>query len=248
MQKIFLSLLFFLTLAFSFIVVSQASIKANLSGTAIVISQIQIGATGNASQEFVELYNPTTAPIDISGWRVTKKTAAGVETSLKENLSGMIAPHTYLLIAHEGYVNTSIPADSTYTQNIIANDNTILLYNASGALLDKVGMGNAGDKEATTEPNPTTNRSIIRKATATSTAQSLTSGDEALSGNGYDSDNNDFDFITLTTAMPRNSLSPASPPISTPTPQPTLAPTTVPSVTPITPQTHRLSFLPQRQQ
>ena len=53
---------------------SQPSIaKAATDNSTVVISQIQVSGTGNAHQEFVELYNPTTSDIDLTNWELAKK-------------------------------------------------------------------------------------------------------------------------------------------------------------------------------
>lgn len=39
----------------------------------IVISQIQLSGEGNAQDEFVELYNPTNVAIEMTEWRLTRK-------------------------------------------------------------------------------------------------------------------------------------------------------------------------------
>ena len=67
----------------------------------IVISEIQIGGA-TATDEFVELYNPTTSPINISGWRLLRNTMTGGTT---DNLvtsfgSFTIQPGGYFLVVH----------------------------------------------------------------------------------------------------------------------------------------------------
>jgi hypothetical protein len=216
----------------------------------VVISQVQITGTV-ANDEFVELYNPTNTAVDLLNWKLTRKTKTGTQSTLVDKISGSIAPHGYFLITSpESVANGS--ADKTYsTANRLAADNTVLLNDNTGLLIDKVGIGTALDIEnAGFSPNPTKNQSIIRKATADSDETSLSSGgSEEHSGNGYDTDNNANDFILLSTSLPRNSHSqpavtptptilptatvmPSSTPTNEPTHTPSVAPTTTPTVLP----------------
>lgn len=227
----------------SFIPSSALSIAGH-----IVISEIQV-AGGTASDEFVELYNPTNSAVYITGWSLKKKPQDGSpETSLVSSLSGAIAARGYFLIAKSpGYDGTTSP-NVTYSSSLAA-DNTILLYSDSGtALVDKVGMGSATDKETSAAAPPTDNGSIERKASSTSTSTTMgPGGSEETAGNGEDTDNNANDFVTRTTSDPQNSSSPNEPaivptptetptptptPTETPTPTPTETPTPTPTVTP----------------
>ena len=51
---------------FLFILLTKTSV-ADVANH-IVISEIQVGQTGHANNEFVELYNPTNSPVDLTGW------------------------------------------------------------------------------------------------------------------------------------------------------------------------------------
>lgn len=238
-SNILLSLSIIYTIAvLAFITSDQPSIvKADT--THIVISQIQIsGAT--ASDEFVELYNPTDSPIDLGKWRLTRKTSTGGSVqNLVASLSGTIAPKKYFLVTHPA-ANSSTLADAVYSSSSsgMTTNNTITLFSDAGVtVVDKVGMGTAADIEgAAFADNPEGGESIVRKATAGSTAQSLfTGGNEANLGNGFDTDNNANDFVLFTTSLPRNSTSTVQPTsIPSITNEPTPSVTTVPSTTPTT--------------
>lgn len=209
-----------------------------------VISEIQM-AGGVATDEFVELYNPTNTPFDLTGWSLTKKTAGGDETIIIDaSMSGTLAAHSYMLIAHENY-DGAVVEDQTYSgPTTITTNNTILLYDASDLLVDKVGMGTAGDSETTPiADNPIDNRSLERKASSASTeADMAIGGAHATQGNGEDTDNNVNDFVrhvSPNVSDPQNSTSPteqfdlASPsPLPTSDPSPTPAPTVSPTPEP----------------
>lgn len=218
--------------------------KANTVGSGVVISQIQVGGS-DAKQEFVELYNPTDASIEMSGWRLTKKTSGlGNESNLVASLSGTIPSHGYFLIAHPNYSNPSVVPDAVYSSASysIADDNTVILYNGDveRVVIDKVGFGNgtvADFETAKFGANPVAGGALLRKASQGSTVESMV-GEEATGGNGYDSDNNAGDFVLEEISAPRNTQSlVASPVLSVgitlaPTlVQPSVAPTDVPTPT-----------------
>lgn len=218
----------------------------------LVISEVKV-AGDVARDEFIELYNPTLAPVDLTGWRLTKKISSGTETNLVTNMTGVVPAHGFFLITHPD--NNLIGADLYYsvTSNSITDNNTILLYSDAGlSLVDKVGMGAAIDFETAVGPHPEVGQSIERKAQSSSTSTSMSTGSDELMGNGYDTDVNAQDFVVKLIPEPQNTQTPTeilvlptptptpnpSPtPIGTPTPEPTATPTPVPSITPTpTPQ------------
>ncbi len=191
----------------------------------VVISQIKIsGATAN--DEFVELFNASETPVNLAGWRLSRKSASATSSAqnLVASLSGTIAAKSYFLIAHPSSTASAI-ADRVYSASSsgIAADNTVLLYSDSGAtIVDKVGFGAAQDVETSAfSTNPSAGQSIRRMPCE------------------LDSDNNSVDFHLLTVANPRNSQSPAESscevaptPTMTPTPTVTAEPTVMPTATP----------------
>ncbi len=163
-----------LTIMFGALVVPFIAFGA----TNIVVNEIQT-AGQTSKDEFVELYNPTDASIDVTGWRLTKKTATGNEANLVSTFSSMsIQPHGFLLIAHPTDYKGSVSPDLTYsTSNTIADDNTVILYRDAGdTIVDLVGVGKATVRDGTPAPNPDAGQSITRR-------------------DGLDTNNNGADFI-----------------------------------------------------
>ncbi len=200
----------------------------------VVISEVSI-AGDISTDEFVELYNPTDNNIDLTNWRLTRKTSTGTESTLVSTISGTIQSHGYFLITHPDYASTP-SADQNYSEdNSISSNNTVLLYSDSGnTLVDKVGFGTAQDSEGASETNPANGTSRERKANSSSTTESMgIGGDDEFTGNGEDTDNNADDFILRNTPQPQNSESEVEPEISeTPTNTPTETPTPTESETP----------------
>jgi trimeric autotransporter adhesin len=200
----------------------------------IVISEVY-GGGGNSGatykNDFIELYNPTTAPVSLIGWSVQYASAAGT-TWVVTSLTGSIAAKGYYLIQEAvgagGTVNLPSP-NATGTIAMSATAGKVALVNVTTALsganptgaslIDLVGYGTtATGFEGATAPAPSNTASIERKANSSSTAASMGSGgaDEFL-GNGQDSNNNSSDFI-VRSPQPQNSASPLEPIIVDTTP------------------------------
>jgi len=208
--------------------------------TNIVFSEIQI-AGGTASDEFIELYNPTDSAVIITDWKIKKKSGGSQTETTMATLIGSIPAYGYFLIANNNY-DGPVSGDQNYSLSIGSN-NTLLLYTDSLSLVDKIGMGTPIDPEGSPTLEPTAGQSIERKAASDSTADSMTTGSDVSKGNGYDSNDNESDFILRLNPDPQNSSStsetppsptPTSTPISTPTPtqEPTPEPTPEPTVEP----------------
>lgn len=190
-----------------------------LAQGSLVISQVQLQGTENVDDEFVELFNPTNDAISIDGWKLKRKTQGGSENTLVASLSGMLAPRSYFLIAHPEYDGTS-SSDFLYSSTssgMLALHNTVLLYDNENTVIDKVGMGEAGEFEASPVPNPTPGGSIERTL-------------DGQNEHGTDTDNNFLDFVLKALGTPRNSSYTA--PTSTPSPTPSVTPTPTPTATP----------------
>lgn len=161
----------------------------------LVISQIQIaGAT--VSDEFVELYNPTAAAINLKDLKLTKKTASGNEYTLVSAFPDfLLQPYSYYLITHANYQG-SVAKDIAYSSssNSIAADNTVVLYDSTSTVIDLVGLGAASVFEGAATSNPAALKVVERKP----------GGAEAV-GNGIDTNNNLADFLVGQTPSPHNS-------------------------------------------
>ncbi|OGE33376.1 hypothetical protein A3C99_01655 [Candidatus Daviesbacteria bacterium RIFCSPHIGHO2_02_FULL_37_9] len=224
---IFLSLTALTTL--SLIYLHQVTSVKSAAATNIVISEIMVRGS-SANDEFIELYNPTSSPVDLAGWRLTKKPQDGSpETSLVASLSGTIPSNGFFLITHdESFASPS--ADLVYSSGVIADDNTLSLFSDSGTtLVDKVGFGTALDTETTAAATPSSGQSLERKANSSSTPQSMSSGVDINMGNAEDTNNNGDDFVVRDVPQPQNSQSDIEPEA---TPSPTATPSATPTATP----------------
>lgn len=233
-----LKLLPVLTLSvFSILLLSLVSLPPKVfsaMATHVVISEVQVGG-GTSTDEFIELYNPTNADVDLTGWELLRKTASGEEFTSLATLSGTIPAHGFFLVAHADY-DGAVAEDVTYSDSSLSANNTLLLEDDENAPVDKVGMGTAQDFEGTgTASSPANERSIERKALPESVANDMVSGGaHNLLGNAEDSDDNDVDFVLRPAASgtdPQNSSSATESPTATPTAIPTVSPSPTPTVT-----------------
>ncbi len=197
---------------------------ANAAANHLVISQIQVSGT-IAADEFVELYNPTNSDIDLSKWKILKENPTNTNFQyLNSSMSGTIKSRGYFLLTSQ-VSSASEGADLVYTNAsaTITDNNTVVLQNSNGNVIDRVGMGTAVDNEASNTAQPSEGKSIQRKIDDTG-------------GHGLDTDNNSADFDAPSASAPRNSSvvispTPTNTPTPTLTPTATLTPTDEPSPT-----------------
>ncbi|MCX2583995.1 lamin tail domain-containing protein [Pedobacter sp. MR22-3] len=207
----------------------NSSIKEPTGASHVVISEIYGGGGNSGStykNDFIELYNPTSSAVSLNGWSVQYASATGTSWQVT-TLSGSIAPKGFYLIQQAagtgGTTNLPTP-DRIGTINMAGAAGKVLLSNAATAqtgatptgasIIDFVGFGTANGFEGTgPAAAPSSTFSIERKASATSDVTTLgTGGTEEFSGNGFDSDDNAFDFLAKA-VNPQNTT--VSEPVST---------------------------------
>jgi gliding motility-associated-like protein len=207
----------------------NSSMKEPTGANHIVISEVYGGGGNGGSvykNDFIELYNPTLAVVDLTGWSVQYASATGTSWQVTA-LSGSIAPKSFYLVQEaagaSGTTNLPTP-DKSGGIAMAAGAGKVLLANVAtaqtgsmpsgAAIVDFVGFGATANAFEGTGPTavPSATVSVERKASATSDAISLgTGGSEEFSGNGYDSDDNSFDFVSkLPTPQNSTNTEPAS--------------------------------------
>ncbi|HLA65451.1 MAG TPA: lamin tail domain-containing protein [Candidatus Saccharimonadales bacterium] len=188
----------------------------------LVISEVMTGGT-SASDEFIELYNPTSGALPLEGLEVVYVTASGATVTRKAawatGAAGVPAG-SHLLLANDAGIFLPI-ADLSYANGLAATGGSVALrVQGAATAIDAVGWGTAASTWLETPPAPA--------PLAGSSIERLPGGG---AGSGQDTDINLVDFAIRSVPDPQNI---ASPPVPTPSPSssPTVSPSASASVSP----------------
>ncbi len=185
----------------------------------MVISEILVDGANESlasnNDEFIEIYNPTSMPIDVSMWTIDYRSASSITFNTKYKFpSGTVIPsHKYYLIGGGGVANRDNSSDVL----LLGLGNTgggVFLRNSSGTTVDLIGWGSASSDnyEGTAAAKAPQGVSLERKAKNSSDAVSMgIGGTDEFGGNGFDSDNNNNDFVQRSVPQPQNSTSRSEP-------------------------------------
>ncbi|KTD83459.1 5'-nucleotidase C-terminal domain-containing protein [Paenibacillus etheri] len=188
-----------LTAGLALLVVSGSVIPAAHTTVAapdnskIVISQVYGGGGNNGAEyknDFVELYNPTEADVDLTGWKVQYSSASAY-------IDGTIRAKGYYLIqqaAGTGGTKDLPSPDSIGTLGLGGKEGKVDLLDNSSQVIDTVAYGSAPGAETKAAPALSSTTSAIRKAAPGAPVDSR----------GQDTDNNSVDFVAGPPS-PRNS-------------------------------------------
>jgi hypothetical protein len=184
-----------------------------------VISELRYRQHSGVNEEFVELYNPMPRTVDLSGWSLAykKKTGGNWDVKVVFRRGHALKPGGYFLWG--GTAVTTAP-DTAET-----GASGVGLGNSGGNIALRDNTGNDVDRVAweggdSAEGRPAAGKnveggSLERKAHAGSTGESMSPGGaDASAGNGYDTDDNESDFILhnhFAETGPQNTGSPSEP-------------------------------------
>ncbi len=219
-----------------FLVVAAAAtlpaVAAPTRGAAdhLVISEVVTGGA-SASDELIELHNPTAAHLPLEGLELIYASATGATVSRRATWAlgaPEVPPGGHVLVANEAGIYAAV-ADATYASGMAAAGGSVALriLGASSAI-DAVGWGSATSswREGATAVAPATGASIER----------LPGG---AGGSGQDTDDNAADFAERPVPDPQNLGSPPTPlpgdppdATITPIPEPTAFATPLPTSAP----------------
>jgi len=101
------------------------------AGNTVIITEAQTGAA-TAGDEFVELYNASASPVDITGWQLRFMNVGGSTTTLLANLSGMVPAASYYTV-HSASVAVQ-GLGQAMTTGLSKTDKTLGLYAPNPAL------------------------------------------------------------------------------------------------------------------
>lgn len=137
------------------------------SGPYLIISAVQItGGTGHTQEDFVELYNPTTQPFDLNGYRLVKRTVtATTDTTIQSwAQSTIVLPHHFFLWANSNYTAVPVLPDATSSGTLADNNGIALRHGAndSGEIIQSLAWGSTVNGfESVSVTNPAANQSLI---------------------------------------------------------------------------------------
>ncbi len=162
----------------------------------ILISEIQTAGQSDATEEFVELYNPNEEPIDVTGWQLQYRAASGTAaqswpaSSTKATITCMagspaeckvvMTPQTRLVLVHTlANIADALPMNGGFSGT--GGQIRLVQPGATPVIHDFVGYGTAADFETAAAPAPAAGNTIKRVVSPQSVPQ--------------DTNNNALDFI-----------------------------------------------------
>jgi hypothetical protein len=173
-----------------------ASIACNTDGGGssgvVRINEFMTGTASAASNEFVELYNAGTSAVDLSGYKVVYRSAAGTsDTSLGTIASGTsLAAGAFYLLGGSGYTGPPA-ADQSFATALASTGGGLAIRDASGTIVDSVGYGTATN-------------AFVRGTPAPAPPNAATPGNSDVRlPDGHESGDNSVDFSVSTTPSPR---------------------------------------------
>ena len=137
---------------FLFLAIFSGTTRVNAQIPEIVINEIQVNSENNRSDDdFIELYNTSDKPIDITGWRLEKIIKSGTKSELiKFSFKGykkvIIPANGYLLWSYEDCKFKNITLDKFTSNKTLSDNYSIALLNKKGQLVDSVTYGSGHSK------------------------------------------------------------------------------------------------------
>jgi hypothetical protein len=137
---------------------AQIHCVAGAGGDALIrINEFSVGTEGALGDEFVEVANAGTGPVDLSGWKLVYRSGAGTsDVSLGTLADGtMLAPGAFFLFGGSGYSGAH-PADKSFSAGLASAAGGVAIKDADGNIVDSVGWGDATNAfvEGTTAAAP----------------------------------------------------------------------------------------------
>ena len=184
----------------------------------LVVSEVVTGGA-SASDELIELYNPTAAPLPLEGLELIYVSASGATITRRALWplgSPLVPPGGHVLVANEVGIYAPV-ADALYSSGMAASGGSVAIrIQGASAAIDALGWGTAASTwlEAPVAPAPAAGGSLER----------LPGGPL---GSGQDTEDNLADFAERLVPEPQNLGSAPTPGNPQPTPSPDPSPTPI---------------------
>jgi len=116
----------------------------------LVIAEIQIsGMDGDNEKDFIRIGNPNSQPVDISGWKLRKRTRTGTESSIRVIPDGIIIPSGGIILWANSKNNFAVNMGAQIVSSAtISASNSVALFDAEGSLVDAVAWGSGAGQFA----------------------------------------------------------------------------------------------------
>ncbi len=127
-----------IAITISLAVVALFSHKA-LADSSLVISELSMGSSSSATEEFVELYNNSNAFLNLAGYSIYYRSATGSSYTKKATFvsTSSVSPHSFFL------VSTFAPNNLALISGMAQTGGVVELRDDKGLVVDRVGYGNA---------------------------------------------------------------------------------------------------------
>jgi hypothetical protein len=139
----------------------------------VVINEVSVAGDGGAADEYVEIYNPCSRPIDLAGSRLVYRSSMGTTDTVLWNFaeSTVIPSNGYLLFAGEGFVGMSDGVFNAPQGRLAAAGGGVALRLMDMSIVDSVGYGAVANAfiEGSPAPAPPSGQSIARRPNGTDT-------------------------------------------------------------------------------
>lgn len=136
---------------------SQVSQAEALPLPPLMISEVQTGGLSSVSgsedgrMEFIELYNPSETPIDVTDWRIdylsASHTGSGPPTRTLVTLRGVATPKSFILLSYDAYLANAdeyFGIGSTSSSGLLAKSGgQVQITNNAGQAVDLLTWGTA---------------------------------------------------------------------------------------------------------
>lgn len=127
----------------------------------VLITSVQTGSSVTANAEYVRLTNVSSASVDVSGWKLQYKAAAGTSWTTRATLQGTMKSKGVILLATKEFVTTEVyqPLNS----GLAATGGHLQVVDKLGVRQDLLGWGTATAAHGTPAPAPAVDNPLNRK-------------------------------------------------------------------------------------
>lgn len=173
--------------------------RPRAASSSIVISEFRVRGPVGGSDEFVELFNLSAAPVNIGGWTIRASNASGtVGTRLTIAAGTVLSPGCYFLATNSstsgGPYSGGVAGNQTYGTGI-TDDGGIAIADAGGTIIDQVGLSSGSAY------GEGTRLASLGSSNQNRSYERLPGG---VAGAFTDGDNNATDFVLVSPSTPQN--------------------------------------------